>query len=54
MTPGDLAFARLERLADLVNLDRLAQDQIDYLAHVDELEDPVTDGIDCGAQVGGG
>jgi hypothetical protein len=44
---SDLDRARADYLADLVNLDELAQDQIDYLTRVDELEDPLTDGIDC-------
>jgi len=51
MAPEDLARARAERLGDVAALEQLAQDQIDYLARVDELDDPETDGMDCDAEI---
>lgn len=44
-----LAEARRQREADLLKLDDMDDDELDYLARVDELEDPLTDGIECDA-----
>jgi len=44
----DLEQARLDRLHDLASLEQLAQDEVDYLAHIADVKDPETDGLDCG------
>lgn len=41
-----LADADRAHTADVDVLDRLTDDQVDYLAHLDEVEDPDTDGIE--------
>lgn len=44
-----LAEARRQRAADLLKLEDMNDDELDYLARVDELPDPLTDGIECDA-----
>lgn len=44
-----LEEARRQRAEDLLRLDEMNDDELDYLARVDELPDPLTDGIECDA-----
>lgn len=43
-----LAEAEAEHALDLDHLAELDPDEVEYLGRVDELEDPETDGIECG------
>lgn len=43
----DLEAAREDYVADVKTLDDLADDQVDYLSRLDEVEDPDTDGLEC-------
>jgi hypothetical protein len=43
-----LESAQAERAADIDALADMTDDQLDYLARIDELPDPITDGLDCG------
>jgi hypothetical protein len=43
-----LAEARAARDADIERLATLDEEQLYYLAHLDEIPDPVTDGLVCG------
>jgi hypothetical protein len=42
-----LEQAQLDRLKDLLRFQDMAQDEVDYLAHVADIEDPETDGLAC-------
>jgi hypothetical protein len=48
MLPDFLDDARAERAADIAALADMDDAQLDYLARVAELPDPLTDGLDCG------
>lgn len=52
MTPEEIVVhARAQRHADLESLDGLDDAQLDYLSRVQELVDPITEGVDCDADV---
>lgn len=44
-----LNTARRELESDLRKVDRMSAKEQEYLARVGELEDPITDGIECNA-----
>lgn len=43
-----LADAEAEHALDVDHLAEMSPEEVAYLAHVDELEDPVSDGVECG------
>lgn len=44
---GELWLAAVAHDLDLLELEDLDEDQLDYLARVDELGDPLSDGFGC-------
>lgn len=44
---GELWLAAVAHDLDLLELEDLDEDQLDYLARVDELDDPLSDGFGC-------
>lgn len=44
---GELWLAAVARDLDLLELEDLDEDQLDYLVRVDELDDPLSDGLGC-------
>lgn len=44
---GELWLAAVAHDLDLLELEDLDEDQLDYLERVDELDDPLSDGLGC-------
>lgn len=44
---GELWHAAVAHDLDLLELEDLDEDQLDYLERVDELDDPLSDGFGC-------
>jgi hypothetical protein len=51
MTDDYLLEAAAARIADLQALGGMGDDELDYLAHVHEIWDPLTDGVECNSPV---
>jgi hypothetical protein len=51
MTRNPLAAAAAAHDADVEALGDMDEDQLYYLSHLDEIADPLSDGIDCDTQV---
>ena len=51
MTDDFLAQAAAARVAELQALDGMGDDELDYLAHVHEIWDPITVDVECNSAV---